>query len=196
MNNRQTVSTATEQGARARRWLLGGVLVAASAFAVHAPAHAGGRGDQIVGAIIGAGFGAVIGQHIGGQDGAVIGGAIGAATGAAAAGQHGHRVYRTHRPGPQIVHDPYRPPVPAYRPGHAPWVGTLAAPVVGFRHAPVVVPQPVIRVQVPSVVYYPQRPYRHGHVRGSGHGHGSAALARAYRQGVRDGQRGYDPYRR
>ncbi|MEZ5653668.1 MAG: hypothetical protein R3E87_24295 [Burkholderiaceae bacterium] len=166
-------SPTSAAGPRRMRWLVAGSLLVA-AFVWQASAHAGGRGDQIAGAIIGAGFGAVIGQHIGGNDGAIIGGAIGAATGAAAAGNHGrggHRVYRTHGPAPRVV---YRAPVAGYgySTGHAPWVGTLAAPGPVYVAPPVIVHQPVVRIQrAPTVVYHPQRPFRHGHVRGPGHGH-------------------------
>lgn len=61
------------------------------ASAVSAPAMAGSRGDQILGAAIGAAAGAVVGNSVGGRDGAVVGGALGGLVGASIGGQNRNR---------------------------------------------------------------------------------------------------------
>ncbi len=195
-------STAKHPASRGTRlrWLAAGAL-ALGAFLWQGQAEAGGRSDQIAGAIIGAGFGAVIGQHMGGHDGAIVGGAIGAATGAAVAGHDGRRVYRTHGPthrvhgghqGPGARHhggNVWRAPNhgPARSYGHSSWVGTLAAPQVVIVNPPRGYVHGVQRS--PRVVYHPRRPDVRGHRHGVVRGHPGRAVQRAYRQGVRDGLR-------
>lgn len=195
-----SASAPPRRPARPLRWLMAGSLIVA-AVVWQGQANAGGRSDQIAGAIIGAGIGAVIGQQVGGHDGAVLGGAIGAATGAVAAGDRGHRVYQTGgygaRPGHGRHHGDYGrphrpPPVHHHAPrvggyGHPAWAGSLAAP-------PARIIGPGYGYRPPAVIYHPRPVYRHGHVRGHGH-HPGRAAQRAYRQGVRDGIRAANRHR-
>ena len=117
-------------------------------------------GDQVAGAVFGAGAGAIIGHSVGGPDGAIVGGIIGAMTGAAVTGAHGPRGVAVqygrgygYAP-PRVVYAPppvvYAPPPVVYAP---PPVRYYPAPVRG----------PVYVAPPPAIIFLPGRGHGYWH---------------------------------
>jgi hypothetical protein len=118
-------------------------LVAAASLGMIQSAHAGG--NQILGAVIGAGAGTMIGREMAGREGAIIGAAVGAALGVGVTSGH-------HRSQPVYVQ-----PAPVYQ---APLVyqAPVVYPAPPIYHAPPVYHAP--RPHNPPIIFMPGPVYR------------------------------------